>query len=134
VNGVGLAVWPRTGTSPAAAEQPSLLRAGDVLIHVVHGTWASVIALFHGLPFVLLGAAVVVSRRYPAWIGWFGIVGGAGSLVLGVAMFLGTQVMLYVAFAIVVSLWMVTMGFLLWQGDAVPERTPRARGVATSRQ
>jgi hypothetical protein len=115
VNGVGLSALARSWTSASVSEQPNLLRAGDVLIHVVHGTWASVIALFHGLPFVLLGAAVLVSRRYPAWVGWFGIVGGAGSLVLGVTMFLGTRVMLYVAFAIVVSLWMVTMGFLLWQ-------------------
>jgi hypothetical protein len=121
VNGVGLAALARSWAGASPAEQPDLLRAGGVLIQVVHGTWASVIALFHGLPFILLGAAVVTSRRYPAWVGWFGLVGGAGSLVLGVAMFLGTQVMLYVAFAIVVSLWMVTMGFLLWQ-DVVGDR------------
>jgi hypothetical protein len=134
VNGVGLAALARSWASASVAEQPNLLRAGDVLIHVVHGTWASVIALFHGLPFVLLGAAVLVSRRYPAWVGWFGIVGGAGSLILGVAMFLGTEVMLYVAFAIIVSLWMVTMGFLLWQGDVIPEHAPEGQGVATSRR
>ncbi len=128
VDGVGLAALARSWAGASAAEQPNLLRAGDVLIHVIHGTWASVIMLFHGLPFILLGIAVLVSRRYPAWVGWFGIVGGAGSLVLGAAMFLGTQVMLYVAFAIVVSLWMVTMGFLLWQGNgpAHPASHPRA--------
>jgi hypothetical protein len=115
VDGVGLSALAHSWAGASAAEQPNLLRTGDVLIHVIHGTWASVIMLFHGLPFILLGGAVLVSRRYPVWVGWFGIVGGAGSLVLGVAMFLGTQVMLYVAFAIVVSLWMVTMGFLLWQ-------------------
>jgi hypothetical protein len=63
----------------------------------------------------------VFSRRYPAWLGWVGVGGGLGSVVLGVTMFLGTPEMLYVAFAIVVSLWMVAMGVLMWQqADRAP--------------
>ena len=57
-------------TAAALLEAIDGRRTFEAIIDVVHGTWASVIALFHGLPFVLLGAAVLVSRRYPAWVGW----------------------------------------------------------------
>lgn len=78
---------------------------------------------FHGMPFILFGLAVVFSGHYPAWLGWVGAAGGSGSLILGTMMFLGMPEMAYVAFAIVVSIWMVAMGVLMWRradatGDA----------------
>ena len=82
---------------------------------VTAGTWAGVITLFHGLPFVLVGLAVAVGERYPAWLGWLGILGGAGSLIVGVGMFLGlVSAFLAVPFAVVLSLFMVVLGWLLW--------------------
>jgi hypothetical protein len=115
IDGVGLSAIARSWAAAPAADQPVILRTAAAVVDMVEGVWASVIALFHGLPFALIGAAALISRRYPAWLGWVGIAGGIGSLVLGVLMFLGTQVMLYIAGAIVVSVWMVAMGFLLWQ-------------------
>jgi hypothetical protein len=74
-----------------------------------------VITLFHGAPFVLAGLAVAVSRRYPAWLGWIGFIGGAGSLVIGIGMFLGlAPAGLAVPFAVVLSLFMVVLGWLMW--------------------
>jgi hypothetical protein len=121
INGFGLAALAHAWATAPAPEQANLLRDGDMLLRILGGTWASVITFFHGVPFILLGLAVVFSRRYPAWLGWVGVGGGLGSVVLGVTMFLGTPEMLYVAFAIVVSLWMVAMGVLMWQqADRAP--------------
>jgi uncharacterized protein DUF4386 len=73
--------------------------------------------LFTGLWSVLTGAAIVGSELIPAWMGWIGIVVGAG-LIVGSAEFLGRDEedgwalagsaipILYVAW----SLWLLAMG------------------------
>jgi hypothetical protein len=109
-----------------------VLRAGDTLIWILGGTWASVVSYFHGLPFVLFGLAVVLDRSYPTWLGWVGVLGGAGSLASGMMMFLSVGLVPgrpYIAFALIVSVWMVAMGVLMWRravaaqnGDPTLER------------
>lgn len=126
VDGFGLAALARSWAAAPGAEQANLLRAGTTLTQVLHGTWASVIALFQGLPFVLLGVAVVASHRYPAWLGWAGVIGGAGSLAIGVMMFLGNPSELFIAFAIIDSFWMVAVGIELWRR---PESSARTQSV-----
>jgi uncharacterized membrane protein YphA (DoxX/SURF4 family) len=58
---------------------------------------------------------VALSGRYPAWLGWIGVIGGAGSLVVGIAMLFGVQTQLAVPFAVVLSFFMVVLGWLLWE-------------------
>jgi hypothetical protein len=118
VSGFGLAALASAWASASAPEQPNLLRVGDTLLYVLNGTWPSVHSYFHGVPFILSGLAVARSARYPAWLGWIGILGGAGSLVGGVLMFLGVSLgseRLFIVFAQLVSLWMVAMGVLMWR-------------------
>jgi hypothetical protein len=118
VGGAGLARLADGWASARGPEQAALLQTGDAMLAVLHGTWAGVLLLFHGLPFVLVGLATVLDRAYPAWLGWVGAVGGAGSVVAGTSMFLGSGYFaggLYVPFAIVVSAWMVAMGALMWR-------------------
>jgi hypothetical protein len=50
-----------------------------------------VLCFFHGIPFVLTGLAVVYSRRYPAWLGWVGVVGGLGTLLAGMMKFVSAS-------------------------------------------
>jgi hypothetical protein len=96
-------------------ERAALVQNADLLLRVLDATWAGVITLFHGAPFVLAGLAVAVSRRYPAWLGWIGFIAGAGSLVIGIGMFLGlAPAGLAVPFAVVLSLFMVVLGWLMW--------------------
>ena len=76
--------------------------------------------IFTGLWSVLTGAAVIGTELLPAWLGWLGIVVGAG-LIVGSAEFLGRDEergwtlagaaipILYVAW----SLWLVAMGVAL---------------------
>ena len=123
ISGVGLTALVDAWKNAQASEQASLLRVGDTLLLVLNGTWPSVHSYFHGVPFILSGLAVVLSGRYPAWLGWVGVVGGVGSLVGGVLMFLGADLgreRLFIVFAQIVSLWMVAMGALMWRHAGPP--------------
>jgi hypothetical protein len=115
LNAGALAGLARAWETAPAGERAALVQNGDLLLRILDGTWAGVITLFHGVPFVLVGLAVVLSRLYPAWLGWIGFIGGAGSLVIGIAMFLGlAPAGLAVPFAVVLSLFMVVLGWLMW--------------------
>jgi hypothetical protein len=118
ISGFGLTALAKAWASAPASEQANLLRIGDTLLYVLNGTWPSVHSYFHGVPFILSGLAVALSRRYPAWLGWIAVVGGAGSLAGGVLMFfdvsLGSE-QFFILFAQLVSLWMVAMGVLMWR-------------------
>lgn len=130
VSGFGLTALASEWASAPASEQPNLLRIGDTLLYVLNGTFSSVHIYFHGLPFILSGLAVALSGRYPPWLGWVGIVGGAGSLVGGVLTFLGVSFgsePLFIVFAQLVSLWMVAMGVLMWRRGCPERRTDMTR-------
>lgn len=118
ISGAGLAALASAWATAPATEQASLVRVGDALLYVLHGTWSSVHSYFHGVPFILSGAAVAVSARYPRWLGWIGVIGGAGILTSGLLMFFGIALgsrRVWVVFAQVVSLWMVAIGVLMWR-------------------
>jgi hypothetical protein len=114
LNAVALEGLARSWAGAAEAERAALTQNGNLLLLILDGTWAAVITLYHGLPFVLAGLAVALSARYPAWLGWIGVIGGAGSLLIGIAMLLGVQTQLAVPFAVVLSFFMVILGWLLW--------------------
>lgn len=126
ISGFGLTALAGEWADASTSEQANLLLAGETLLWVLGGTWASVLSLFHGVPFILFGLAAVLDRSYPAWLGWVGFVGGLGSLVAGVMMFLGTDILpewLFIVFALIVSLFMLIMGASMWRG-APPNSEP----------
>lgn len=120
ISGFGLRALADAWSASPDEARPDLLLAAHTVSLILDGTWASVTSFFHGLPFVLVGLAVVLSRRYPAWLGWIGVVGGAGALLIGALMFLDlVPERLFVAFALLVSLFMLILGALMWrQADA----------------
>jgi hypothetical protein len=128
LNGVALTATADAWRSATPDEQSALLREADALLRVLGGTWASVITLFHGVPFILSGLAVALSGRFPAWLGWLGLLGGAGSVVAGLAMFFrvsGFPSGVYVIFAIVISVFMVIAGLYLWLQADEPAVAPQ---------
>ncbi len=114
LNGVSLGSLAREWATAPQAEREALLADGNMLLRLLNATWAAVIVFFHGVPFILAGLAVTVSRRYPAWLGWVGFIGGAGSVIIGVWMFLGAETRLAVPFAVVISAFMLVLGGLMW--------------------
>lgn len=118
MSGFGLVHVADAWAAASGSEKAILLHNGDALLMVLGGTWAGVLGLFHGAPFVLFGLAAALDRSYPVWLGPFGVVGGLGSLFCGVTMFLGMNLVpewFFIVFALVVSLWMVVMGVLMWR-------------------
>ena len=127
LNAGGLTSLAAAWAAAPEGERAALVQNGDLLLRILDGTWAGVIILFHGVPFVLAGLAVAQSRRYPAWLGWVGVAGGAGSVVVGMAMFYGLLgAGPAVPFAVVLSLFMVVLGGMMWSGaGAGREETAR---------
>jgi hypothetical protein len=130
LSGVGLRLVADDWAAASGAEQAAVLRDGETLLAILEGTWASVIMVYHGFPFILMGLAVALSHRYPAWLGWIGFAGGAGSLIAGIAMFATEDVSpaFFIAGALTISLFMLINGILLWglaaESDAaVPSQT-----------
>jgi hypothetical protein len=119
ISGFGLSALASAWASAPPSERVHLVRIGDMLLYVLNGTWPNVHSLFHGLPFVLAGAAVALSRLYPAWIGWAGAAGGAASLLGGVLQFVGViphEERFVIVPAQVVSVWFVVVGVMMWRG------------------
>jgi hypothetical protein len=125
LNAVGLAGLARAWEAANQGERAALIQSSDLLLRMLDATWAGVIILFHGVPFVLAGLAVALSRRYPVWLGWIGVIGGAGSVVIGVAMVFGAAPAgLAVPFAVVLSLFMIVLGWLMWSQTQVANQGP----------
>jgi hypothetical protein len=124
ISGVGLTALAKAWQNAPASEQAGLLRVGDTLLYILNGTFPSVHNYFHGVPFILLGLAVVASGgRYPVWLGWVGVVGGLGAVVGGVLTFLGVELgreQFFILFLQLVSLWTVAMGVLMWRRAGQP--------------
>jgi hypothetical protein len=107
-------VW---SLEPPAA-QADIVSDAAWLLTLLGGLWASVLMFFHGLPFALFGLALVFSHRYSASLGWLGFIGGAGSFLMGLLMFLDPGLPfehLYFVFALLNSLWMLLLARLLWR-------------------
>jgi hypothetical protein len=119
LNAGGLAGLARTWEATTEGDREGLVQSAELLLQILDATWVGVITLFHGVPFVLAGLAVALGPRYPAWLGWVGFVGGAGSVVIGIAMFLGLASSgPAVIFAVILSVFMVILGWLLWVRSA----------------
>lgn len=108
--------WAASGTDATA--QAALAQNADLMLRILEGSWGAVVTFFHGVPFVLAGWAMLVSQRYPAWLGWVGLIGGAGSVIIGTLIFLMIDTGLNlpglaVPFAVILSVYMLIVGVLL---------------------
>jgi hypothetical protein len=116
IRGFGLAALAHEWADSPPMEQTSMLQDSYMLLQVLGGMWAIELCLYYGLPFVLSSLAVAQSFRYPTWLGWVGVTGGAGSLVAGILMFIGSSFFpswFYIVFALVVSVWMAAIGVMM---------------------
>jgi hypothetical protein len=103
--------------SPAAAQ--ALVSMADVMLAITGGLFHSFVALMLGLPYLLMGMAIVSGQGYPRWLGWVAVVAGSGALLAGTTRFLGIGLvpypLLYGGFVLPLSIWLATMGVLMWR-------------------
>ncbi len=133
ISGSALTALAQQWAAAPVAHRGDILRATDTLLMVLGGTWTGVVVLFHGVPFVLDGAAVARSARYPRPLKWLGALAGFGSVVTGALMLMtpGTvPAALYFVFAGVGMVWMVGVGIVLKRAPMPARRTHEALQVA----
>ncbi len=112
----------RTADAWAVATGPdkeTMLLAGRAMLGVTGGLFLNFIAWLIGLPYLLMGLAVAHDDGYPTWLGWVAVAAGAGAMFAGTTRFLGLELVpfpvLYGGFIIPLTLWLATMGLLMWR-------------------
>ena len=75
--------------------------------------------LFGGAVPILFGLAIALTDRYPKWLGWVAVVGGVGNALIAMVLFSQGWTPLtnnvFTVFALIVSLWQLVMGVLMWR-------------------
>ncbi len=105
--------------SASGEEIQAYLNIAEVLLTITGSLFHNFIAWKLGLPFILLGSAIVLEIHYSNWIGWFAIIAGSGAFIAGITRFIGLEFipypLLYGGFVIPLNLWLVFMGMRLWK-------------------
>jgi hypothetical protein len=122
ISGYGLAFLANNWSAASPAVQSNLAQTMAQMLLTLQGIRLYTISFFYGLPFILYGLAVALSRNYPAWVGGLGLIGGSGAFISGLILFfqpftrqLPRQELVYVIIASVtlISAWMLIMGVLM---------------------
>ncbi len=121
--------------SPASDSAAALRFAAAVKL-VDFGIWSIGMLVFFGVAFVCFGAAVALSGRFPARLGWVAVVAGTGSAVAAILQIANTgevqaAVTLFLISSMVTTLWALALGVLLWRAAPAGDRltTPEPRPI-----
>ena len=118
VDGVALKIVVDHWAAAPATQKPSAFEAALAVRQIEVGI-ASFAALLFGTAVVLLGIVLVASALYPAWLGWFGVVGGGGTAAGGVLMaftgFSHAAMNVTMPFNLALLAWMATAGIFMWR-------------------
>jgi hypothetical protein len=80
---------------------------------------ASLLSLVSGLTLTVFGAAILLSARYPTWLGGIGLLGGLGTVAAGTAQastgFSGLAMTLSMLASSALLFWAVVAGILMWR-------------------
>jgi hypothetical protein len=103
--------------APDEAARSMHLVQADLVLHVIGSTSFAYQTLF-GLAIVMLSIATYLSREYPHWHCWLGMLGGAIWTIAGVLIFVGDpQAGIWLVYlpALPVAIWLLGFGWLAWQ-------------------
>lgn len=80
---------------------------------------ASLLSLLSGLTLIVFGVSLVLSPRYPLWMGWLGLLGGLGLVATGAAQastgFSDLAMTLSMLASSVFLIWAMLVGILMWR-------------------
>lgn len=76
--------------------------------------------VFSGLGLVLIGAAFIMWKLLPTWVG--GIAIAIGLAAMGLTMLLGDQMSLYIWVFHPLAAWLLATGIYIWRGGLMTER------------
>jgi len=118
VDGVALKIVVERWASAAGGDRASAFEAAFAVRQVEVGL-ASLLSLVSGLTLAVFGVALILSARYPAWLGVVGLLGGLGMVAAGAAQastgFSGLAMDLSMPASFVLLAWAVLAGLLMWR-------------------
>ena len=118
VDGIALKLMVDDWVSASEGQKQSAFQATLAVRRIEIGV-ASFMALLFGSALALFASAVAFSTIYPTWLGWLGIGGGIGTIAGGLlTMFSGfstTAMNVAMPFNIILVVWMVVIGVLMWR-------------------
>jgi hypothetical protein len=120
IDGVALKVmvdrW--AATPPAPPEQKQSAFDAALAVRQIEIGAAAFVGILFGTAAVLFGIALAASARYPAWLGWLAMIGGAGTLAGGLlTAFTGFSpaAMNVTPSNLMVLLWIAVAGVVMWR-------------------
>ena len=116
--------------SAAPAERKEAAFYAAFAVRQVEIGFASLASLLFGLTVIVYGAALIIDRTYPNWLGVFAIIGGVLTAAAGVVMaytgFSGVAMAINMPASSILLLWMLALGVLMWRrGRVSPNETER---------
>jgi hypothetical protein len=86
---------------------------------MVEAGLASLLSVLFGLTIAAFGVALLLSRRFPRWLGWLGFVGGLGTVAAGITQaytgFSALAMTLSIPASSVLLLWAIAVGVFMWR-------------------
>lgn len=126
IDGPALEATADAWVAAEGADKAIELERGTVLTLATAGMFPLYVALLLGLTFMLFGLAVAISKDYPSWLGWVGAAAGGLAFVVGATNFAGFDLLpmnLFVISVLLLDLWMLAIGRLMWrQGSRLRTR------------
>jgi len=119
-DGITIKVLARAWASAPEAEKAAAFRAAHALALVDFAVFSVWTVVFFGVTIFLYGLALLTSAVYPKWLGWVAVLASIGSALVGLNLaYRGPSVLaanvLFPIFSIVITLWVLVMGVLLWR-------------------
>ena len=120
--------------SATRQDQVSAFWATNAIDHVLGAMFSAWTIVLLGVSPLLLGAAALRTKRYPAWLGWAAIVGGLICLGIGFAGLTTTDgdslVIPFAIGSVLVTVWGLGAGWMLWQQPEPDRTTPKRDAMA----
>jgi hypothetical protein len=102
----------------APADKPAIVQSAATVFAALHGPSLIAISILWGLTLVMFGWTAIAAR-YPAWLGWWGVVTGTVTFLSATALFLMPNlfdgVIVYGLLVSLALLWSAALGITVWR-------------------
>ncbi len=103
-----------------AAPSPDAVLAGSIMYYTIFSMLYVFMMTLFGLTPLFFGSAMLLSKTYPSWLGWSGVVIGAGTILTAVVSMLGVateflDANIWPIFAGSFGVWVIIFGVMLWR-------------------
>jgi hypothetical protein len=117
----------------APLDKPLIVQSAGTVFAALHGPSLIGISVLWGLTLVLFGSAAIAAR-YPAWLGWLGLVAGGATFVGATVLFLWPTlfdgVIVYGLLVSLALLWSAAIGVAAGRRLAVKGGSPSGETLA----